>query len=293
MAQANTDAQNAEFCNTLCGTGLAQMRGIEDASPASLKKFDDWYLDDYPYLLTHVPVHTMRDLDVPEIGLGYGILSQQIAVAGARYEGLEIAPGPVNMVRARLAQNGLSGGARQGNMLRCPLPDASFDCAVSIGCFDHTGDTQRCLNETWRVLRPGAILIVPVPYMDDLDAYLDESLRCDLIHIRSFDLASLRLLCGKVHGLTYVEHTFVEPCMKDALLRIRPLPESSLLKRVALNAADPDHPLWTLRKSTRVSQEALRAWLFELCEKEPAVYREVLPELVDSLEVNIVFRRPA
>jgi hypothetical protein len=81
--------------------------------------------------------------------------------------------------------------------------------------------------------------------------------------------------------------------MKDALLRIRPLPESSLLKRVALNAADPDHPLWTLRKCTRVSQEALRAWLFELCEKEPAVYREVLPELVDSLEVNIVFRRPA
>lgn len=155
MNQAEIDAQNAEFWNTLCGTGLAQTLGITDASPQSLRKFDDWYLDYYPYLLQHVPVHTMKGKDVLEIGLGYGTLSQQIAHAGARYNGLDIARGPVDMVNARLAQNGLEGRAVQGSMLECPFPDASLDCVVSIGCFHHTGDTQRCLDETLRVLRPG------------------------------------------------------------------------------------------------------------------------------------------
>ncbi len=40
-------------------------------------------------------------------------------------------------------------------MLECPFPAERFDCVVSIGCFHHTGDTQRCIDETWRVLRPG------------------------------------------------------------------------------------------------------------------------------------------
>jgi ubiquinone/menaquinone biosynthesis C-methylase UbiE len=155
MDQAQIDAQNADFWNTLCGTSLAQMLGITDGSEASLKKFDDWYLDYYPYLLRHVPVHTMEGQDVLEIGLGYGTLSQKIAEAGARYRGLDIASGPVNMVNSRMQQQGLDGKAVQGNMLRCPFPDESFDCVVSIGCFHHTGDTQRCLDETLRVLRPG------------------------------------------------------------------------------------------------------------------------------------------
>jgi SAM-dependent methyltransferase len=59
------------------------------------------------------------------------------------------------MVNARLAQRGLPGRAVQGSMLDCPFPDEAFDCVVSIGCFHHTGDAQRCIDETWRVLRPG------------------------------------------------------------------------------------------------------------------------------------------
>lgn len=153
--QAAIDDQNAEFWNTLCGTSLATALGITDGSEASLKKFDDWYLYRYPYLLTHVPVHTMADRDVIEIGLGYGTLSQKIAEAGARYTGLDIAAGPVEMVNSRLQQKALPGRAVQGSMLQCPFPDQSFDCVVSIGCFHHTGDAQRCIDETWRVLRPG------------------------------------------------------------------------------------------------------------------------------------------
>lgn len=156
------DAANAAFWDELCGSAFAQALGIRDHSKASLERFDRAYLDMYPYLLEHVPVHEMRGKEVLEIGLGYGTLSQQIAQAGGRYNGLDIAAGPVRMVNHRLAMAGLGGQAVQGSMLECPFPDQSMDRVVSIGCFHHTGDLKRCIDETWRVLRPGGMAHIMV-----------------------------------------------------------------------------------------------------------------------------------
>ncbi len=160
--QEEINTQNAEFWNTLCGTGLAGTLGITDGSKESLAKFDKWYLHLYPYLLEHVPVKSMAGKRVLEIGLGYGTLSQQIAAAGAIYRGLDIASGPVDMVNSRMEALGVDGRAQQGNMLQCPFEDETFDCVVSIGCFHHTGDTQRCLDETLRVLKPGGYAYIMV-----------------------------------------------------------------------------------------------------------------------------------
>jgi ubiquinone/menaquinone biosynthesis C-methylase UbiE len=160
--QEEINSQNAEFWNTLCGTTLASSIGIADGSKESLAKFDEWYMRLYPYLLRHVPVSTMANKSVLEIGLGYGTLSQKIAMAGAKYSGLDIAAGPVAMVNSRMEMLGLNGVAQQGNMLNCPFEDETFDCVVSIGCFHHTGDAQRCLDETFRVLKPGGRAYVMV-----------------------------------------------------------------------------------------------------------------------------------
>src|SRR6266480_3791368 len=93
-ALSQIDERNIAFWNELCGTHLANQLGIADASPASLQKFDDWFFDFYPYVFDHVPLAELRGRDVLEIGLGYGSLSQKIAESGARYCGLDIAPGP-------------------------------------------------------------------------------------------------------------------------------------------------------------------------------------------------------
>jgi SAM-dependent methyltransferase len=155
QTQADIDQANAEFWNALCGSHLAQMLGIADSSPPELKKFDDWFFDFYPYLLTHAPVGQMAGRKVIEIGLGYGTLSQKLAEAGADYLGMDIAPGPVFMVEDRLRQNGLPGRAVQRSFLDNGLEDASFDHVVAIGCFHHTGNLQGCIDETWRILKPG------------------------------------------------------------------------------------------------------------------------------------------
>lgn len=162
ITQDEIDARNAAFWNELCGTQMAQHLGVTDSSPESLKKFDDWYFSFYPYLDDHIPFATMKDKKVLEVGLGYGTVSQRLAESGADYTGLDIAAGPPAMVRHRLAQNDLPGTAVEGSILNAPFADESFDWIVAIGCFHHTGNFQRALDESYRMLKPGGKAMVMV-----------------------------------------------------------------------------------------------------------------------------------
>ena len=156
------DRANAEFWDELCGSTFARALGITDHAPASLARFDQAYLAFYPYLLKHVPVHRMAGKRVLEVGLGYGTLGQQIALSGADYTGLDVALGPVRMMRHRLRMQGRSGQVVRGSILDAPLASDCFDHVVSVGCFHHTGDVQRCIDETYRLLRPGGTAMVMV-----------------------------------------------------------------------------------------------------------------------------------
>ena len=164
MSQHEISTSNSAFWDELCGTHLASTLGISDASLASLKKFDDWYMDFYPYLHKHIPFTSLRGKDVLEIGLGYGTVSQLLAQAGANYSGLDIAAGPVNMANHRIQQLGLRGQAIQGSILEPPMAEQSFDAIVAIGCLHHTGNLQLAIDQCWRLLRPGGKLIFMVYY---------------------------------------------------------------------------------------------------------------------------------
>jgi len=159
LDQQEIEYRNSDFWNTLCGTGLAQSLGITDDSPDSLRKFDSWYFDFYPYLADYIPFGELRGRRVLEVGLGYGTVAQRLAEAGANYHGLDIAAGPVGMVNHRLRLIGHNGRAQQGSILAAPFADESFDCVVAIGCYHHTGNMQRALDETYRILRPGGRLV--------------------------------------------------------------------------------------------------------------------------------------
>ena len=161
-AQSEIDARNREFWNTLCGTSLAQSLGVTDDSPESLRKFDDWYFAFYPYLTEYIPFGEVRGRRVLEVGLGYGTVSQRLAECGADYTGLDIADGPVGMVNERMRRLGNSGRAQRGSILAAPFRDESFDYLIAIGCYHHTGNIQRALDESRRILRPGGSLVAMV-----------------------------------------------------------------------------------------------------------------------------------
>lgn len=155
-------AANAAFWNELCGSHAAKMLGVKDASIESLKRFDEWYFEYYPYLVSYVPFAELRGRDVLEIGLGYGTVSQRLAETGCNYTGLDIASGPVKLVNQRLLQNHLRGHAVQGSILAPPFKEETFDFIVAIGCLHHTGDLAQALARCCDLLRVGGALIVMV-----------------------------------------------------------------------------------------------------------------------------------
>jgi SAM-dependent methyltransferase len=161
-AASSVDAKNIAFWNELCGTGLAKTLGITDNSIASLKKFDDWYFDFYPYLFDHIHFGDVRGKKVLEIGLGYGTVAQKLMESGAAYYGLDIADGPVAMARHRAQLLGKATDVRQGSALAIPHADETFDYVVTIGCLHHTGDLARAMTEVHRVLKSGGTAMIMV-----------------------------------------------------------------------------------------------------------------------------------
>lgn len=153
--QAAIDRRNAAFWDELCGSTLARQLRVTDRSPANLKRLDLAYLEMYQYLDNYLPT-TFRGERVLEIGLGYGTVGQVLAERGADYHGLDIASGPVEMMRYRLgllAFDDADDRVECGSALNIPHPDGSFQHVVSIGCLHHTGNIPSAIAEIYRVLQ--------------------------------------------------------------------------------------------------------------------------------------------
>jgi SAM-dependent methyltransferase len=67
------------------------------------------------------------------------------------------------MLAAGELPNGERGGAVNGDALRLPFPDASFDGVIASEVLEHLWDDERAIAELVRVLKPGARMAVTVP----------------------------------------------------------------------------------------------------------------------------------
>lgn len=157
--QSTIDAANAAFWNELCGSEMARQIGLSDQSADSLRRFDEQLFRFYPHLDKYIPWNTFRGSRVLDVGLGYGHLAQRFAQAGAIYTGIDIAAGPVAMVRHRFALAGLTGDVRQASILAPPFEPESFDAVVAIGSLHHSGDLAAAIAVCRRLLKPGGRFI--------------------------------------------------------------------------------------------------------------------------------------
>lgn len=95
---------------------------------------------------------------------GAGQSRKKIAESDAVYTGIDIAPNPVQLVRERLKLNNLEGKVHEGSILSAPFEDNSFDFVIAIGCYHHTGNLQKAIDETYRVLKNGGTAIIMLYY---------------------------------------------------------------------------------------------------------------------------------
>ena len=102
---------------------------------------------------------------VLDVGCGEGRFTAELAGAGARVIGIEVAEEPLRRARARHPELDLrlvdSAGAWE-------LADASFDVVWAGEVIEHVADTAAWLSELRRVLRSGGSLLLSTPAHEPL-----------------------------------------------------------------------------------------------------------------------------
>lgn len=108
-----------------------------------------------PYIRRFADFEGARGKQLLEIGVGLGTDFIRFVRAGAIATGVDLTDHAVELVKRRLALEGLDAEVRTADAESLPFDDASFDRVYSWGVLHHTPDTAKSIGEAMRVLRPG------------------------------------------------------------------------------------------------------------------------------------------
>ncbi|MBW2316008.1 MAG: class I SAM-dependent methyltransferase [Deltaproteobacteria bacterium] len=139
-----------------CGT-----RDVPDGErKAFFKELERQRYEWEPSILEFARFERGRGRRVLEIGVGAGTDFINWARHGAELSGIDLTEAGVALANERLALEGLTDDVQVGNAEALPFDDDSFDIVYSYGVLHHSPDTERCLAEVHRVLRPGGTALI-------------------------------------------------------------------------------------------------------------------------------------
>ncbi|MBS1724767.1 MAG: class I SAM-dependent methyltransferase [Armatimonadetes bacterium] len=101
----------------------------------------------------------LRGKDVIELGCGTGYVSSWLARRGAKPVGIDPTPAQLANARAFQAEFGIEFPLIEAGAEEVPLPDASFDLAVTEYGASIWADPYLWIPEAARLLRPGGTLV--------------------------------------------------------------------------------------------------------------------------------------
>ncbi len=108
-----------------------------------------------PYIERFAQFDRARGLRVLEIGVGMGADYVRWLQAGARAAGVDLSRGSLERAHSRCQMMGMTPTLCQADAERLPFPDGTFDLVYSYGVLHHSPDTPRCVQEVFRILKPG------------------------------------------------------------------------------------------------------------------------------------------
>lgn len=118
----------------------------------------DWGIWGIPNAELPLLPDDMTGLDAIELGCGTAYVSGWMARRGARVTGIDPSDRQLETARTLAAEHGIGIELIHGVAESVPLPDATFDFAISEYGAAIWADPQAWIPETWRLLRPGGRL---------------------------------------------------------------------------------------------------------------------------------------
>ena len=144
--------------NPLCANGISHPLGSREFFEVYNGQREEIESVEYSYRLHEYK--NFKDKKVLDVGCGNGYVLSKYATEGAEVFGVDITQASVDLCNKRFGYLGLKGHFQVADAQAIPFPDDTFDCVCSMGVLHHVPDTQKAINEIYRVLKPGGRLIV-------------------------------------------------------------------------------------------------------------------------------------
>ena len=107
-----------------------------------------------PHIADFAGFQSARGLRVLEIGIGMGADYLEWLKAGAQATGIDLSAQSLERARRRCEIAGYHSDLRVADAEDLPFAGDTFDVVYSYGVMHHSPDTQKCVHEAWRVLKP-------------------------------------------------------------------------------------------------------------------------------------------
>jgi ubiquinone/menaquinone biosynthesis C-methylase UbiE len=108
-----------------------------------------------PHIPEFAGFASSRGSRVLEIGVGMGADYAQWLKAGAIATGIDLSTASLQQARTRCEISGLKPDLHEADAEHLPFPDKTFDIVYAYGVMHHSPNPAGCLQEAWRVLKPG------------------------------------------------------------------------------------------------------------------------------------------
>jgi ubiquinone/menaquinone biosynthesis C-methylase UbiE len=107
-----------------------------------------------------------------EVGCSMGTDLLQLARRGMRVTGIDLTEEGINLARKRFELYQMPAELKVDDAENLSFPDNTFDVVYSFGVLHHTPDTQKAIDEVWRVLAPGGLAVIMLYNRKSLNYYI-------------------------------------------------------------------------------------------------------------------------
>ena len=168
------ESVRAHWERTPCGT--------RDIPPEERKAFfDELERERYslePYIKEFARFSQGAGQRLLEVGVGAGTDFVNWVRNGAIATGVDLTEAGVALTKERLALEGLHADVHVADAEKLPFQNDSFDIVYSYGVIHHSPDTQRAVDEVWRVLKPGGKALVMIYRVPSWTALMVWGIHC-------------------------------------------------------------------------------------------------------------------
>lgn len=174
-----------------------------------------------------------------------------------------------------------------------PYPDGSFDVVTTTDVLEHVMKFDDVTAEIVRVLKPGGHLVLRVPLEEDMKVYYDYN-QYDFVHLRRFDLWSLRLHFERILNLTFVKDQPVLPLYRGLNTSLlRPVKDGNAVREILAELPPELNGAEEFRQFTHLTQAAFESFMNAIATAYPDTFKKLIKEIANCLELNVVFQKPS